>query len=234
MCKVILYMYQVLYYSKQCFSIKAGLFNAVQWSFGLFDRLSSIDTKYHIWKMGVVFTDNVSLQRTLYILCSPTALAALSLIVMFLVFLVFPVPGVVHHHVHTGTLQQFLFCRSLTRHCHGLQDPADHPLLSHPQRQTGYNISEALIWEMLDLGLFWYTLCFSPISIAGADRGSAGCSGVSIHRGGLQLLPEVLQQEWGRGWAGHEVWWYDDCKLQIFELFSRSRAEICTTKRSKR
>lgn len=23
-------------------------------------RLSSIDTKYHIWKMGVVLTDNVS------------------------------------------------------------------------------------------------------------------------------------------------------------------------------
>lgn len=26
-----------------------------------FFRLSSIDTKYHVWKMGVVFTDNVSL-----------------------------------------------------------------------------------------------------------------------------------------------------------------------------
>lgn len=25
-----------------------------------FLRLSSIDTKYHVWKMGVVFTDNVS------------------------------------------------------------------------------------------------------------------------------------------------------------------------------
>lgn len=23
-------------------------------------RLSSVDTKYHVWKMGVVFTDNVS------------------------------------------------------------------------------------------------------------------------------------------------------------------------------
>lgn len=23
-------------------------------------RLSSIDTKYHVWKLGVVFTDNVS------------------------------------------------------------------------------------------------------------------------------------------------------------------------------
>lgn len=26
----------------------------------LFGRLSSIDTKYHIWKLGVVLTDNVS------------------------------------------------------------------------------------------------------------------------------------------------------------------------------
>lgn len=27
-------------------------------------RLSSIDTKYHVWKMGVVFTDNVSWNRS--------------------------------------------------------------------------------------------------------------------------------------------------------------------------
>lgn len=31
------------------------------------NRLSSIDTKYHTWKLGVVLTDNVSL---LYILLS--------------------------------------------------------------------------------------------------------------------------------------------------------------------
>lgn len=32
----------------------------------LFFRLSSVDTKYHIWKMGVVFTDNVRLYKTRY------------------------------------------------------------------------------------------------------------------------------------------------------------------------
>lgn len=30
------------------------------WFVSVIDRLSSIDTKYHIWKMGVVLTDNVS------------------------------------------------------------------------------------------------------------------------------------------------------------------------------
>lgn len=35
--------------------------------FCIFSRLSSIDTKYHIWKMGVVFTDNVSL-NTIWLL----------------------------------------------------------------------------------------------------------------------------------------------------------------------
>lgn len=28
--------------------------------FFFYGRLSSIDMKYHIWKLGVVFTDNVS------------------------------------------------------------------------------------------------------------------------------------------------------------------------------
>lgn len=35
----------------------------------VFPRLSSIDTKYHIWKLGVVFTDNVSMLAYKIILC---------------------------------------------------------------------------------------------------------------------------------------------------------------------
>lgn len=54
----------------------------------------------------------------------------------------------------------------------------------------------------------WLMSVFS--SVAGADGGPAGSCGLSLHCGGLQLLQEVLQQERGRGWAGHEVRWHDD------------------------
>lgn len=59
----------------------------------------------------------------------------------------------------------------------------------------------------------------SCVSVAGADSGPASCCGLSLHCGGVQLLQEVLQQEWGWGWAGHEVRRHDDGKLELRFLF---------------
>lgn len=50
---------------------------------------------------------------------------------------VFSLPGVVHHHVHPGPLQQLLLRRTSSGHRHGLQDPPHHPVLRHTQWQTG-------------------------------------------------------------------------------------------------
>ena len=100
-------------------------------------RLSSIDTKYHIWKMGVVLTDNVSVTpcclgpelhhdiKTVTSHCSPPVPSVL------------PLSDLVHRHVHLGTLQQLLLCRSSPGHRHGRQDPPHHSVLGHPQRETG-------------------------------------------------------------------------------------------------
>lgn len=45
---------------------------------------------------------------------------------------------------------------------------------------------------------------------ARVDRGTSGCGRLSLHRGGLQLFQEVLQQERGRRRTRHEVWRHDD------------------------
>ena len=50
-----------------------------------------------------------------------------------------------------------------------------------------------------------------PVPAADDDGGPAGCGGVPVHGGGLQLLPQVLQQERGWGRTGHEVRRHDDC-----------------------
>lgn len=42
-----------------CFDIRCNLFI-------YFYRLNSIDVKYQMWKLGVVFTDNVSLSVCIY------------------------------------------------------------------------------------------------------------------------------------------------------------------------
>lgn len=50
----------VLHIFLLCFDIKCNLFF-------YFHRLNSIDVKYQMWKLGVVFTDNVSLSVYIYI-----------------------------------------------------------------------------------------------------------------------------------------------------------------------
>jgi len=47
------------------------------------------------------------------------------------------------------------------------------------------------------------------------DRGPAGRGGLPLHRGRLQLLPQVLQQERRRGRAGYEMRRHDDRKSPV-------------------
>lgn len=61
-----------------------------------------------------------------------------SLNVLFFL-LVFPLPSVVHDHVSPWPLQQFFLCCSSPRHCNGIQDIANYPVISYPQWQTGIN-----------------------------------------------------------------------------------------------
>lgn len=143
-------------------------------------RLSSIDTKYHIWKMGVVFTDNVSSLSFAWLvytsqesMCTPIAWRVKLYPFFHFSFTVFPVPGVVYHDVYPRPLQQFLLCCSPARHCHGFQDFEDHPVFGHPQRQTGFSASEPPntwgkysvlkdCWYCLQLVLR-FTFCLLPL-----------------------------------------------------------------------
>lgn len=48
-----------------------------------------------------------------------------------------PVPGLVHVHVSTGTLQQLLLRRPSAGHRHGRENPAHYSVFCYPQWQTG-------------------------------------------------------------------------------------------------
>ncbi len=142
------------------------------------------------------------------------------LLTAFFHLLDLPLPGLVHVNVSARTLQQLLLCRSSSGHRHGCQNPAHHPVLCYSQRQTGLRTSsimmhhEASCTPVFPLGTVNWPCTNHLFLAADDDSGFAGCSGVPLHSGGLQLLPQVLQQEWGWGWTRHEVWWHDDCKCK--------------------
>lgn len=63
--------------------------------------------------------------------------------------------------------------------------------------------------------------CVCVCLLVGPDFGSPGCGGLSLHGGGLQLLPQILRQERRPGRPRHEVQRHADGEFFLNERAQR-------------